>query len=463
MRYVAPHMIEDPPSAPEEAAHDHSDASDSPRTDRWSFAAKVAFRFAFVYLLLYCWPNAGRSSLLDAIPGTGSGAGDDDDTQLLTKFLEAPSHALCSWTAVHVFHLSGPVARYHPTGSGDTTLDYVQVFCFAAIAVIVSLGWSLADRHRPHYRKLYAWLRLAVRFTLAFAMLSYGFAKVFPLQFYPPLLSQLTETYGDASPMGLLWTFMGASPAYTKFSGMAEIAGGLLLLFRRTTTLGALVAGAVLTNVVALNFCYDVPVKLYSSHLLLMSIFLLLPDLRALWNFFVLDRSARLKGVPLPRYERVWLRRAAVVLQILVIASVLFNGIWGSYKVSKQISEQLAHPPLYGVWDVDRFSRNGSAGTPPWNRIVIDTADYLIARTPNGDSTGFRTTYPKGTRELKLESRRTHQTADLTYSQADARHLALSGNLNGEPVTVELHRYDTEHLLLTSRGFHWINEDPFNR
>jgi hypothetical protein len=40
--------------------------------------------------------------------------------------------------------------------------------------------------------------------------------------------------------MGILWTFMAASTGYTIFAGLAEAVAGLLLLFRRTSTLGAL-------------------------------------------------------------------------------------------------------------------------------------------------------------------------------------------------------------------------------
>ncbi|MDQ6758242.1 MAG: DoxX family protein, partial [Acidobacteriota bacterium] len=151
--------------------------------------------------------------------------------------------------AVHVFHVAGPAAVYHPTGSGDTTLDYIQVFCFIVVAAIGALVWSVLDRRRRHYRTLYAWLRLLVRFTLAFTLLDYGFAKIFPLQFGPPMLGRLTQSYGESSPMGLLWTFMGASAAYTKFTGLAEAGAGFLLLFRRTTVLGALASAAVMLNV----------------------------------------------------------------------------------------------------------------------------------------------------------------------------------------------------------------------
>ena len=65
--------------------------------------------------------------------------------------------------------------------------------------------------------------------------------------------------------MGALWWFMGASIPYIIFAGAAEVLGGLLLVLRRTAALGALVAFAVMVNVMMLNYCYDAPVKLYST------------------------------------------------------------------------------------------------------------------------------------------------------------------------------------------------------
>jgi hypothetical protein len=65
--------------------------------------------------------------------------------------------------------------------------------------------------------------------------------------------------------MGLAWTFLGFSKAYNYFMGIAEAGGGLLLLFRRTAIFGVLLSMIVTSNIVAINFCFDVPVKLYSS------------------------------------------------------------------------------------------------------------------------------------------------------------------------------------------------------
>lgn len=90
--------------------------------------------------------------------------------------------------------------------------------------------------------------------------------------------------------MRLLWTFMGFSRAYCIFAGAAECLGGALLFFRRTTLLGAVLLLGVLGNVVLLNFCYDVPVKLFSTFLLFLAAYLAWPDARRLADFFLLNK-----------------------------------------------------------------------------------------------------------------------------------------------------------------------------
>lgn len=56
-----------------------------------------------------------------------------------------------------------------PNGSGDTTFSYVLALCFLVLATVGAVLWSV----------------------LAFAMLSYGFAKVFKMQFPFPAPDRL--------------------------------------------------------------------------------------------------------------------------------------------------------------------------------------------------------------------------------------------------------------------------------
>lgn len=63
-------------------------------------------------------------------------------------------------------------------------------------------------------------------------------------------------------------------------------------------------AFAYLINVVVLNFSYDVPVKLYSSHLLALALFLAAPEFRRLANVFLFNRTARGLGAAIPQSGR---------------------------------------------------------------------------------------------------------------------------------------------------------------
>ena len=93
-------------------------------------------------------------------------------------------------------------------------------------------------------------------------------------------------------PMGVLWSFMGFSNVYQIFTGIGEALGSLLIVFRRTTTLGALLLCGVLANVALLNYTFDVPVKLFSTNLLLMAVFLAAPDAKRLFDVLVRNRPA---------------------------------------------------------------------------------------------------------------------------------------------------------------------------
>ncbi|MGA8597525.1 MAG: hypothetical protein WB676_22650 [Bryobacteraceae bacterium] len=427
---------------------------------RWNLAQRLFFRFVCCYFVLYSAPEPGRISLVTSIPGL--------------QFLAEPYiylwHALTPWVAIHVFRLSGSVTTYFPTGSGDTTLDYIENLLYLVFALAAALVWSIVDHKRPNCCELHSWLRVLIRYTLAFTLFAYGFAKVFPLQFPYPVFFKLTETYGDFSPMGALWSFMGASPAYVIFSGSAEVVSGLLLLTRRTTTFGAMAAAAVLTNIVALNFCYDVPVKLYSINLLFMAVILLAPNLRRLANFLVLNRPAAPADLSRPAFHPRAARIAVVSVQVLAIGYYLFSQVQGSFAAYAQSHLHPQRPPIYGLYDVETFSLNNQVRPPlatdktRWNKVMIESPTFFQVRVMDNSLQGWTARYDTTANRVALSrSNDLSQQGFLIYSRSDAEHIVLEGNLGPDRLSVRLRRFDLSNYLLVSRGFHWINEFPFNR
>ncbi len=83
-----------------------------------------------------------------------------------------------------------------------------------------------------------------------------------------------------------------------------------------------------------LNFSYDVPVKLYSSHLLLMAFFLAAHDLRRLANVLVLNRTAE-PAVERPLFERKWLSQGALALRTVFVLYITGTALYTSYDARK--------------------------------------------------------------------------------------------------------------------------------
>src|SRR5215472_16664729 len=245
----------------------------------WDCASRIAFRFCFLYLGLFCLTTQVLPGLFP-IPNI-------DVPDLATV---APIRQTVFWTAAHVFHVSTSLV-YTGSGSGDKTFDWILAFCVLSIAVFATGVWSGIDRKRENYIALHKWFHLFLRFAVGSEMLLYGMVKVVPLQMPFPFLTRLVEPFGNFSPMGVLWYSIGASPGYEMFIGSAEMLGGILLFIPRTTTFGALVCLADATEVFMLNMTYDVPVKLFSFHLILMSLVLLAPELPRLASFFFSNRG----------------------------------------------------------------------------------------------------------------------------------------------------------------------------
>jgi uncharacterized membrane protein YphA (DoxX/SURF4 family) len=365
------------------------------------------------------------------------------------------------WVGRHVLGIQGEIVHRF-NGSGDRTADWIRALCLLALAVLGALVWTLVDRRRTDYSRLHRWVRLLVRWSLGTALISYGSFKVIQSQFPEPQLTKLVQPIGDSSPMGLLWTFMGSSGPYNAFTGGGEMLGGILVFFPRTVLLGALVAIGVMSHVVALNFSYDVPVKLYSVHLLLLAVFLAAPDFRRLANLFVLNRTAEAIDEP-PMFARLWLNRAATALRWIVVVGTVAASLTNSYRGRQQILGMAAPAPIRGVWNVEEFERDGAVLAPlttdafRWSRLVVagkqTIATYSMAGTPRF----HRASLDTAAKTIKLGD------AALSYKQDTPDDLAMEGQFEGARIRVKLKRVPESGFLLLNRGFHWVNETPYNR
>ena len=418
---------------------------------QWNLATRVAFRFLFVYfgvfLAAYCLPSLPfgfafleRYSELWMMPGT--------------------------WVGHHVLHLSREIP-VSDTSSGDRTADYLFFLCSLGLSLAATVVWSLLDHKRANYGQLFRWMRFAVRTGLGATLMVYGAAKLIPSQMPALFPNQLLQSYGDSSPMALLWNFMGASRPYEMFAGSTELLAAVLLFVPGCATLGALVSIGVMTNVFLLNMCYDVPVKLFSFHLLLLSFFLVAPDARRLAGLFLLRKDAELKQDP-PLFQRKKYNRALLAAQLAFGSVVLILSLAQSHMIEKMFREMPQQTPYFGAWSVEEYTIDGKLRPPlltdesRWQRVSFQMPQHLSIQPMVGQRQAFSLALDKNEKTMVL-SKEGRQKANFSFDNPQPDLLVLTGEMEGHEVSARLRRIDQSKLLLTSRGFHWINEFPYNR
>lgn len=85
----------------------------------------------------------------------------------------------------------------------------------------------------------------------------------------------------------MVWALYGYPPVYGRFTGLYEVVPALLLLSRRTATLGALGLFAVSLNVTVMDFAFGYPmVKYFALTYTLLCVFLIVQDRERLMSAF---------------------------------------------------------------------------------------------------------------------------------------------------------------------------------
>ena len=413
------------------------------KKEDWSAAGRLLFKFICIYIILFALP-----------------------VQMLYQ-------DLIIWFGQQFLGVEGNVSTA-TTGSGDMLIHWLTFWFHLSIALLGTMIWTAIDRNRKSYHLAGEGLYIFVRYYLALVLLLYGISKIVPVQFSEPSLLRLTQEFGDSSPMGLAWTFMGFSPLYQMFAGWMEAIGAVMLFFRRTTLAGALVLTTVMTNVFMINMLFDVPVKLNSAHYLLLSIGLVSLHIKPLWDFLIMGRMAQKNVRPFPVQDSRWRIISYTIKRIFVggifIAQLFF--VFSNFRSLPQI------PEFAGIYEVDEFRLIGipealyDIDKDRWRRLVIDNraAGMAAIDYSTGERVRFRVTASSETDSI---SARVPQNPRLEYgspielaaefSQISENEFLLSGTLGGDSLYVRLNKIDHQELLLISRGFNWVNEFPFNR
>jgi hypothetical protein len=409
---------------------------------------KLLSLFIAIYFLLYVFPFPFY--LFGNLFGTIGG-------------YYALSDGFTIWFGKTVLTLS-KLERVEATGSGDTTLNYVGTVLNILLATVFSFSIWCFFKRKINSRKVFVIIGIYARCYLAYCCITYGFSKILVQQFPGLTYFRLAEPYGDSTPMGLFWTFMSGSKAYTIFCGLLEVLTGYLILFKRTRTIGGLLLVVVMIQIIMINLCYDVPVKLFSIHLLLMSLFVLDDDLKNLFKFLVLRQQVKLSDAPAFKNKKLFY--GALAAQVLVLIGFSYFSV----NEGQEYTESKWQEQFFGVYRVNSFEfiKDKSLKTAKigWDEIIVDRRyNGDVAAKIIADGKRYRYTLNIDTLDRKMEfigKESTDLNIKLQYkNQADTFY--IEGQWHDQYLKAVLIRRDKTNYNLTNTGFHWIQEQPNNQ
>ncbi|MFN6379365.1 MAG: hypothetical protein ACK4WD_08815 [Flavobacteriales bacterium] len=350
------------------------------------------------------------------------------------------------------------VLRPEMTGSGDTQMDWLNVVSIALLSTLISIILIFIGYVRRNIDSILNFIRIYLRFYLGLFLIFYGIAKLYVNgQFGQIELYHLDSTFGNKSPMGLLWTFMAYSREYTLFIGVMETLAGVLLLYKRSSLIGGLMGFAVMLNVFLLNMFYDVPVKIFSFHLLLCAFIIISPSIKKLL-LFLTGQNPQPVALSFIDFGN---KSVAIVFTVLktILVVVLVGLDFFSF------NEDMEQPADYlnGVFRIESIEySNDSIPALKWEKILINSlygsvTDY--SGTRNQLELEIDTTKKLVNFNFRLDS----TSMSFNYELYASDSVKFTNIQEADTIRIFTKRLQKDDFLLMNRGFHWVSEYPLNR
>jgi hypothetical protein len=374
-------------------------------------------------------------------------------------------HEMVFWVGKHILHRTEPIDPVF-NGSGDTTYSYVLLLAVFLLSIIGTTLWTAIDHKPVKSNILRYYIIAALRYYVGFMLIHYAVAKLHQGQFPAPSVMGMLTTYGDSSPMGLAWRFMGYSEGYKWFMFVAEMMGALLL-FRRTATIGAFLSLITCLNIMLINYFFDVPVKLLTTALVIMCLVILSPNIIRLFNFFFMGKTVRLDVITPPPLKAKWRSVTAVVVKFCAIAFCALIPL-GAKFYSMATDKADPKKSLYGAYQISKLTWTEGAPladsvyvSKRWKVIGFDSHDRAMIKFGDNEILPAKSEIELATKSMRLTLYKTPDSIyNLKYETPTKDSLVLKGILLGKPIVISLKKKEFE---LEKQGFRWVNEYPFNK
>ncbi|MCB0847133.1 MAG: hypothetical protein KDE26_27975, partial [Bacteroidetes bacterium] len=124
---------------------------------------------------------------------------------------------------------------------------------------------------------------------------------------------------------------------------------------------------------------------------------------------------------------------------------------------------------LYGVYNVKTYITNQdtlpplTTDTTRWQKLLIDYPGFLTIIRMDGKFQRYQSKLDTIEHTYIWHTYQDTANKYEIFYERKEKDLMLRGVLAGDTIQVELENYPLEKFGLLNRGFHWVNEYPYNR
>ncbi len=343
--------------------------------------------------------------------------------------------------------------------SSDSLSLYVLILLIFLLAILTAFVLSFFKKWKDNKEQIFKMMRLCFTFYLSMQLLKYGFDKLFKGQFYLPEPNTLYTPLGQISKDLLFWSTMGSSYSYNIFMGLLEVIPAIFLLFKKTRIIGLLLIVPVLMNIVAINFFFDISVKIYSLFLLSLALFLLSPFLKKLYDFFINEKTVSLKTSDSFNAQKLFIRTS---LKTFVIGLIFVEALFPYLSNWNFNDDNIPRPYLHGAYEIQNIYKEGeevSNNVLSFKRVFIHRKGYLIFQNEQDEMQDFKLKVDTIQQQFLLSNYDQKQNAlNFNYHEKDSL-LELEYIKDDVRYRLIFSRLDWRELPLLKNDFHWFVEE----
>jgi hypothetical protein len=160
----------------------------------------------------------------------------------------------------------------------------------------------------------------------------------------------------------------------------------------------------------------------------------------------------------------------ALAMQVLFGIWLLAMNTYGGWISWQTYGGGRPKSPLYGIWNVGELSVDGQLRSPlltdydRWRRVIFDFPEKMAFQRMDDSFAGYGISINSADETFALtKGSDKNWKANFTFLRSSENQMLLDGDMDNHKIHMRLELVDHSKFLLVSRGFHWIQEYPFNR